>query len=108
MTGANYKLVVGGQTYQGKTDSNGIISQVVPSTATSGTVTLDMWSFDVTIKPLDTVESEAGYTTRLENLGYHTADPAQALMRFQSANGLNVTGQMDADTKAKLKEIYGH
>ena len=108
MAGANYKLVVGGQTYQGQTDSSGLISQVVAGNPTSGTVILDVWTFDITIGPLDAIESETGYGARLSNLGYYSENTANALLRFQSANDLDVTGQLDDNTKAKLKEIHGH
>jgi hypothetical protein len=109
MVGAKYTLVVGGQTYHGQTDSNGMVSQVVPGGATSGTLTLDMWTVDLTIQQqLDPADTEAGYSARLDNLGYYAEDASMALMRFQSANDLNPTGQMDDATKAKLEEIHGH
>ena len=108
LAGASYKLVVDGQTYQGKTDNNGMVTQPVGGNPTSGTLTLDMLSFDLTIQPLAAINTEEGYATRLNNLGYYSDVAANALMRFQSANDLDITGQMDDDTQAKLQEIHGH
>ena len=67
-----------------------------------------MLSYDLTIQSLGAIATEAGYTSRLNNLGYYADVAPNALMRFQSANDLNVSGQMDADTQAKLQEIHGH
>ena len=101
-------LVVGGRTYQGKTDSAGMVSQAVGGNPTSGTLTLGMWSFDLTIQTLAAIDDEGGYAARLNNLGYYADDAASALMRFQSANDLEITGEMDDNTKAKLADIHGH
>ena len=104
----SYKLEVQGQTYQGQTDSNGMIIQVVAGSPSTGKLTLGMWSCDLTIQPLPAIDSEAGYSARLSNLGYYPDDAAKALMRFQSANELDISGKLDDDTQSKLKEVHGH
>ncbi|MGA2987126.1 MAG: peptidoglycan-binding domain-containing protein [Terriglobia bacterium] len=85
-----------------------MVSQVVGGNPTSGTLTLGMSSFNLAIQPLAAIDTEEGYAARLNNLGYYADVAANALMRFQSANNLDVSGKMDDDTQAKLKEIHGH
>ena len=108
IAGTSYQLEVDGQTFQGQTDGDGIVSQEVEGNPTSGKLTLDMWSFDLTIEPLGAPDSEAGSSVRLDNLGYYADDASMALMRFQSANDLDPSGQMNDETTAKLTEIHGN
>lgn len=108
IAGAAYTLTVDGSTYQGETDADGLVSHVVPGKPTSGTLTLDMWTCELTINSLSPSDEVDGYAARLENLGYYAADPSMALMRFQSANDLDPSGQMNAETKAKLEQEHGH
>jgi hypothetical protein len=108
MVGTSYQLEVDGQTFQGETGGDGIVSQEVEGNPTSGKLTLDMWSFDLTIEPLDPADSQAGSCVRLDNLGYYADDASMALMRFQSANDLDASGQMNDETKAKLTETHGN
>jgi hypothetical protein len=108
ISGAAYKLAVGGSTYQGTSGKDGMISQVVPGTPTSGRLTLDMWAFNLTINPLNAADDREGYSARLDNLGYFAEDSGMALMRFQSANDLDPSGQMNDETKAKLEKTHGH
>ena len=108
IAGAAYTLAVDGITYKAETDGEGMVSHVVPGKPTSGTLTLDMWAVELTINPLSASDDPDGYAARLENLGYFAADPSMALMRFQSANGLDLSGQMNAETKAKLEEEHCH
>ena len=104
---APFELIVDGQSFSGSTDGSGMLTQQVPGSATSGKLTLDMWSFELTIQPLGAPDSETGASVRLENLGYYADDTAGALMRFQSANELEADGRMNDATKSKLVDIYG-
>jgi hypothetical protein len=108
MGGAAYTLVVDGITYQGESDAAGMISHIVTGEPTSGTLTLVMWTVELTIQPLGAPEDSDGYTARLDNLGYFAEDALMALMRFQSANDLDPSGQMNDETKTKLEEVHGH
>jgi hypothetical protein len=108
IAGAAYTLAVDGSTYEGETDADGMVSHVVPGKPTSGTLTLDMWAVELTIHPLSASDDPDGYAARLDNLGYYAADPSMALMRFQSANDLDPSGQMNDETRAKLEEVHGH
>jgi|SRR5580658_56464 hypothetical protein len=58
IVGATYNLVVGGRTYNGKSDSHGIVSQAVSSSATSATLTLDAGTFHLIIGSFMTVTTK--------------------------------------------------
>jgi hypothetical protein len=106
--GMPYTLVVDGVNHPGKTGDDGMLSHVVPGKPTSGRLVLDMWAVDLRINPLKALDDPAGFTERLDNLGYFAENPSMALMRFQSATDLDPSGQMNHETRAKLEKVYGH
>ena len=53
------------------------------------------------------VATDEGVKRRLENLGYPTEDDVgAAILGFQAAQGLNTTGTIDDDTRAKLAAVH--
>ena len=63
---------------------------------------------------LDPVDTESGVQGRLQLLGLYdgpigeaTPETAEALRRFQRANGLTATGESDVDTRKKLLAVAG-
>lgn len=120
--GKEFKLVVDGQTYLGKTDSKGLVEQEVPAGAKQATLTL--WPDDddpgatmtwtLQLGHLDPIDSTTGQQARLNNLGYdcgsvdgQTSDALkEALLAFQRDNKLPLTGEADAKTLAKLEQVH--
>jgi len=102
------------------TDGNGTLTVDVPVTYKS--VTVDFaeppLSQVLRIGHLDPVSSRSGISQRLANLGHlrtidtHVGSPDQqelraAVRRFQWAQGLPVTGEIDGTTRATLEKVHG-
>ncbi len=116
-----YQLRVQGQTLEGTTDGDGVVSVDVPRDARI--VTLTVWpddppkrralSWDLRVSELASAESLAGAQQRLSNLGlYHGAAHGEvdgatrkALREFQRIQGLSETGELDDDTRSKLSHV---
>jgi peptidoglycan hydrolase-like protein with peptidoglycan-binding domain len=64
---------------------------------------------------LDPIDILAGQKERLNNLGYFAGDPQteadedfrSAVEEFQCDHGLTVDGVLGANTKSRLKQVYG-
>jgi peptidoglycan hydrolase-like protein with peptidoglycan-binding domain len=64
---------------------------------------------------LDPVEETSGVQKRLVNLGHYrgpvdgepSVDLTAAIRAFQSANGLEPTGEPDDATREKLRKVHG-
>jgi hypothetical protein len=117
LPGTKCELEVEGQKYALTTNSKGQIEQSITATAETAGLTvpsLDM-KWQVKIGHLDPHDADTGWRQRLINLGYYPkplADRDDAQLRtwleeFQCDQKLPVTGQLDAATKAKLKEEHG-
>jgi hypothetical protein len=99
------------------TNSAGLIEQDIPATAESGRLSVHALDLDIPIRigHLDPLDQDAGWFARLVNLGYVDNAPASTdprdlrsdIEEFQCDFGLKVTGELDAATKAKLKQIHG-
>ncbi|MCC6528453.1 MAG: type VI secretion system tip protein VgrG, partial [Polyangiaceae bacterium] len=116
--GKRYLLVAGGRTFKGATDAQGRVRQEVPPGTASASLTL--WVTDevrrdyaLVVAPFPAVSSPRGALLRLRNLGYHGGgvlddlgdEGRDALRRFQHANGLDPTGELDTATQNKLTEL---
>lgn len=116
-----FRALVDGQlALEGTTTPDGCVQKVpIPGNARQAVIVIDPDADDAVeyefelgrIAPVDTI---VGVQARLTNLGFgelsggRLDDPTQAAIReFQSAQELPVTGQPDAATQARLKEIYG-
>ena len=111
----DYTLVVDGEIKNGKTDGNGMIETDIPNDAKGGVLKLQGGKevLPITIGRLDPNDSPSGVRQRLTSLGHLSepdgpADqmPAEALKAFQEKYKLNVSGELDAATKAKLQELH--
>lgn len=121
--GARYALRVSEDLYEGTTGEDGRIAQWIAPVARGGTLTL--WPgrddlpaevrWPVAIGTLDPIEAIAGVQARLENLGYTcegergTVGEAatDALRRFQRAQELPETGEIDDALRTRLAAVYG-
>ena len=119
LQGQSFVVEVGGSTQRGEVSSDGVIEVFVPLDATGGTVTVGeaphIRKYKLDLGHLDPVETVAGAQARLANLGL---DPGpvdgvlgestrEAIQRFQLAQGLEETGELDIATQQKLKAIHG-
>ena len=70
--------------------------------------------YPILVGHMDPHDEASGVRKRLVNLGYLDdveADPettAASLSVFQSQNGIEPTGELDDDTRAKLVDVHGH
>jgi hypothetical protein len=100
------------------TDGEGILTVSVPATMRMVQVELKRLSVvrSFSIGHLDPIEEASGVRQRLKNLGHggrdeaHLEDPenlARAIERFQKAQGLTPTGELDAATRDALEKAHG-
>jgi N-acetylmuramoyl-L-alanine amidase len=111
------ELKVDERTYRLKTDAKGRIEQPIEATSENGVLRIPSLEMELPVKigHLDPADEGTGWRQRLINLGYHPralADDDATMLRhaveeFQCDHGLKVTGDVDAVTKAKLKQEHG-
>jgi hypothetical protein len=115
-----FTLEIDGNVISGNTDNDGVINQNIPPNARQGTLTIEPGTQNEMVIPLqlgalDPVSEISGVKHRLSNLGFICGDPTdemtpefeEALCQFQQWNDIQVTGQPDAATKGKLKQLHG-
>lgn len=97
--------------------TNGLFRKPIERAWENGSIRVDKLNIvDVPMKIgwLDPVEYQSGQVARLNNLGYNAGDAAgpdalqfrSAVEEFQCDNEIDVTGECDANTQAKLKEVH--
>ena len=111
-----YDLLLEGSHKSGQTDGQGWIEEFVPGNAKGGTLTLQGGKeiMPIRLGDLNPIEELSGIQQRLNNLGFKcgTEDAdlddrtRAALRKFQGGHGLPETGEPDAATQAKLKELH--
>jgi peptidoglycan hydrolase-like protein with peptidoglycan-binding domain len=119
VTGADWTLVTGGQTFTGKTDGQGAVEAKIPASATDGKLTVGKQTWPIVIGHLNPVlhtgdDGISGIQARLRNLGYlaeHTWGQlcdrtTDAIRRFQQDYALPPTGKPDAPTKEKIVSAH--
>ena len=121
LAGAKYCLEFGDYKREGQTSSEGFVDEPIPITARSGQLTFWPSSasepacvFPVDVGHLDPESETSGIQARLANLGFfageidgqESPELTAALELFQEAHGLEVTGQADEATLAKLREAH--
>jgi len=109
----SYKLYIDGALVkEDTTGSDGKIEASIPPNAKKGEIILtdedgNEESFPFTLGTLDPIDTEDGIKARLLGLGYDVDDLEAAVSAFQEKEGLTVSGNIDDDTRSKIKEIYG-
>jgi hypothetical protein len=132
---SKYRLEVDNQKFEGITNNEGILQHDIPVGAKTGKLILEEklfyrrenntgeikvenWSIDLQIvdsmAPGDQI---AGAQARLNNMGFFASkeiherydeQTRRAIQRFQTAHPpLEVTGNIDQETKKRLEEVYG-
>jgi hypothetical protein len=115
ITGTQTQLSVEGNSTQPSTDGDGLVEQTIPASAHIARLVVEDADFSMQIGALNPLPDESGWEARLNNLGY-LVPPADdrdddelrsALEEFQCDYGLQLTGEEDDATKAKLLEVFG-
>lgn len=111
----NYILQVDDKRIEGKTDGDGRIEHFISPDASSGQLILKNGReiYQLKLGNLDPLDLPSGIQQRLNNLHYSCGSEMgeigeltkQALKEFQADYKLAETGEADAATKAKLKEL---
>lgn len=117
---AAFRLDVdGAEITRGQTDGDGRVKVSIPPDAVSGLFTFYPGTPEERLIPLslgemDPVETIIGARKRLSNLGYHcsledgiTPEFKDVVASFQRDNGLEAKGELNDETKNKLKEKHG-
>ncbi len=119
MANEPYELRVDGQTFAGTTDPQGKLEVRIPGNARRATLIVGteprLLQYELDLGAVDPIESMTGVQQRLRNLGYKGVPmdgvcedrTAQALRGFQNANSLSETGEVDEQTRQKLKQKHG-
>lgn len=114
-----FSLKIAEKTIESETDSDGWIKETIPAAAKTAKLLLlpgteDEEEYELLIGHLDPPEKKPGVTDRLQNLGFFfdfedEDDEAikYALAGFQGKYELAETGEADAATVNKLKELHG-
>lgn len=107
----------GDSTLEGQTDGDGWIDQPIPITAKSASLSLREGKelHELRIGHLDPHDEDTGVQGRLRGLGFYFGKidgevgpkTKAAIRRFQKANELTVTGELDDATASKLRDAYG-
>lgn len=119
LAGALCTFDVDGESHSKRTDAKGLVEVLILPTAVNGTVRIfhdgREMAYSLQIGELDLHTVTRGALQRLKNLGYFNGqdlsswnDRLPALLKnFQAEQRLPKTGQMDAATVEKLREIHG-
>jgi len=114
-----YVLTIDGVSCRGTTDGHGGIREVISPGAQEGCLIIGNGEsserIDLYLGFLDPVDKISGVQMRLRNLGYDcgsigddlTPQMIEGLEQFQGENGLEVTGDLDEQTKKKLLDLHG-
>lgn len=126
MPRAEYQLEYAGRTKSGRADREGFVSDTLDPAAetctvrwgraddsdsqSQGTPSDSGFLYEIAVfVPLLDSNSDDGLKRRLHNLGYPEDAVLEANLRaFQAHHELEISGQADDATKAKLKSIYGN
>lgn len=114
-------LSVAGQNLELQTDAEGLLEAEIPASAETAELRFQdplvpfELSVPIQIGHLDPVDTVAGQTARLNNLGYAAGSPEDedrtrfehAVQEFQVDHDLKVDGACGTKTQAKLEEVHG-
>ncbi len=114
-----FVLTIDGKEERGTTDGGGVVDHPLPPRARQGTLTVgegeEATVYQLDLRSLDPTSEVSGLQGRLRNLGYDVGPTdgdlggrtKAALCAFQRENGIEVTGELDGATRAKLEQEYG-
>ncbi|MFO0615669.1 MAG: type VI secretion system tip protein TssI/VgrG [Polyangiaceae bacterium] len=119
-----YLVTAGGARFEGSTDGSGGIDLEVPKTAEVAQIILyagerpegEQVRYRIALEDVPPSSEVRGSLIRLRNLGYFWGEPGDvldaagidAILAFQRAVEIELTGALDAATIAKLESTHGH
>lgn len=111
-----YTLTIDGVKHSGTTDEEGYLQAPMPPKSKKAILVVGPANdtYEFVFGELEPVETVAGQQARLSNLGYECGEvtgawneeTAEAVKQFQRRAGLKVTGEADAETQQKLKQLH--
>ena len=108
--GLAYRIEIDGVSTSGTTDGEGMVAHPISPDAKTAILIIGEGAKEEryglmlgSLPPIDTVE---GAVERLANLGYDTSDEPLALRQFQADYALEITGELDDATYAKLEDLH--
>jgi N-acetylmuramoyl-L-alanine amidase len=108
-----YELCVDGRWQRGDTDGDGYLEVSIPPDARTGELTVGSGEmqdrYPLRFGTVDPIDTDSGVAGRLQNLGYEQDDQdLETMIRaFQRHEGLTDTGEADASTRNRLREVFG-
>ena len=112
-----YVLLIGGISREGKTDSEGELSEPIPPGAREGRLFLgdDQEEIVINFGNIDPIEEVSGVQTRLRNIGFYqgeidgklTPECVAAIAEFQRSAKLPGEGELNDDTRQALVKAIG-
>ncbi len=108
-----YTLIIDDQIIaEGTTDEDGFVEEPIPPNAREGSIIVgegeNRLVFPVSLGTLDPIDTDEGVAGRLMDLGYPAQDDLnEAIRAFQEDNDIEPTGNIDNETREKLKEVFG-
>jgi hypothetical protein len=115
--GEDYRIDIDGILSEGRTDSEGWIKVAIPPNAQTAKVYLgsDPEPVEFQLGRLDPIEEVSGVKGRLRNLGYYfgpvdredDGELEGAILKFQAAHNLELTGERNKATLSALSEACG-
>lgn len=115
-----YVLDVEGATTRGQTDGDGYLEVFIPGTARSARLLLNPGTpqqeeFPISLGHLDPIGEIVGVKQRLANLTFDCGDRSdemtpglqEAIRAFQQKVGMQVTGELTAEVRQKIRDLHG-
>jgi len=118
MANVPFTLAIDGSLRNGTTTPDGDVDVPIPPNAREAILTVgkgeDILEYRLQLGHMEPIDTIAGVQARLQCLGFEVGaangtlnEETQAALRaFQDRNGLEVTGEIDEATRAKLQELH--
>jgi hypothetical protein len=119
--GRIYNIIIDGSLRRGETDNDGFVKEPIPPNAVRAHLILyenfeknEREEYDFSLGYLQPITELAGIQARLASLGYPTfgedtlgEQTRQSISNFQTNFNMEPTGELDDQTRSKIKEVYG-
>lgn len=108
-----YTLIIDDQiNAEGITDQDGFVEEPIPPNAREGSIIIgegeNRLVFPVSLGTIDPIDTDEGVAGRLMDLGYPAHNNLhEAIRAFQKDNDIEPTGNINDQTREKLKEVFG-
>jgi len=115
-----YIAVIDGHISEGQTDSDGKLEITIPPGASGGRLIVEPGTSQEKVIPLclgqlNPMDTVSGIKQRLANLNFNIGDTSEdqtaayirAIGAFQRKYGLEETGELNEQTRQKLKDVHG-